>query len=80
MIVYSFNIDLDPVTLVLKFDLNMVRMYPHTENVVPNCTSLEVISYNLSRQTDRLTRPANAYDNKFLMILSLFNIMAKLYQ
>ena len=31
---YSF--DLDPMTLVLKLDLDIVKMYLHTKNEVPS--------------------------------------------
>ena len=49
MMFYSF--DLDPMTLVLKFDLDMVKMYLHTKNEVPSYSSSKVIAW-----TDRQTR------------------------
>ena len=32
MMFYSFDLDLDHVTLVLKLDLDMVELYLHTKN------------------------------------------------
>ena len=51
MMFYSF--DLDPMTLVLKLDLDMVKMYLHTKNEVPSYSGSKV--YSLNRQTDRQT-------------------------
>ena len=31
--------DLDPVTLILKLNLDVVKMYLYTENEVPSCSS-----------------------------------------
>ena len=36
MTFHSFDLDLDPMTLVLKLDLDMVKMYLHTQNEVPS--------------------------------------------
>ena len=50
MMFYSFDLDLDPMTLVLKLDLDIVKIYLHTKN--------EVLSYNGSKviaRTDRQT-------------------------
>ena len=33
MMFYSFDLDIDPMTLVLKLDLDMVKMYLHTKNI-----------------------------------------------
>ena len=35
MMLYSFDIDLDPMTLILKLDLDMLKVYLHTKNEVP---------------------------------------------
>ena len=35
---YSYEIDQDPMTLILKLDQDMVKMYLHTENEVPSCS------------------------------------------
>ena len=48
MMFYSF--DLDPMTLILKLDLDMVKMYLHTKNEVPSYISSKVIAW-----TDRHT-------------------------
>ena len=36
--------DLDPMTLILKFDQDMVMMYLHTKNEVPSFSSSKVIA------------------------------------
>ena len=41
---YSFDLDLDPMTLVLKLDLDMVKMYLHTNNEVPSYSGSKVIA------------------------------------
>ena len=35
----SLDLDLDPMTFLLKFDLNIVQMYAFTENEVPSFNS-----------------------------------------
>ena len=40
---YSFDLDLDPVTLVLKLDLDIIKMYVCTKNEVPTFSSSKVI-------------------------------------
>ena len=42
--VFSFDLDLDPMTLVLKLNLDMVKMYLHTKNEVPSYSSSIVIA------------------------------------
>ena len=44
MIFYSFDLDLDPMTLIPKCDLDMVKMYLHTKNEVPSCSGSKVIA------------------------------------
>ena len=44
MMFYSFDLDLDRMTLVLKLDLDMVKMYLHTKNEVPSYSSSKVIA------------------------------------
>ena len=44
MTFHSFDFDLDSMTLILKLDLEMVKMYLHTENKVPSFSSSEVIA------------------------------------
>ena len=46
---YSF--DLDPMILVLKLDLDMVKMYLHTKIEVPSYSSSKVVAWT-DRQTD----------------------------
>ena len=33
---FSFDLDLDPMTLLLKLDLYIVKMYLYTKNKVPS--------------------------------------------
>ena len=47
---YKTDLDLDPMTLVLKLDLDMVKMYHHTKNEVSMLRHSKVID-----QTDRQT-------------------------
>ena len=44
MMFYSFDLDIDPMTLVLKLDLDMVTMYLHTKNEVPSYSGSKVIA------------------------------------
>ena len=62
MMVYSFDLDFDPMTLLLKHDLHMVKMYLHTKNEVSSYNSSEVMAWtdwqtntHTDRQTDRQT-------------------------
>ena len=40
----TFNLDLDPMTLILKLDLDMVKMYLYTADIVPSYSSSKVIA------------------------------------
>ena len=42
MTFYSFYLDLNPITLIFKLDLDMVEMYPQSEKKVPGFGSLKV--------------------------------------
>ena len=44
MMFYSFDLDLDPIVLILKPDLDMIKMYLHTKNEVPSYSSSKVIA------------------------------------
>ena len=44
MMFYLFDLDLDPMTLVLKLDLDMVKMYLYTKNEVPIYSGSKVIA------------------------------------
>ena len=44
MIFYSFAIDLDPMTLVLKFYLDIVKIYVCTENEVSSFSDSKVLT------------------------------------
>ena len=44
MMFYSFDFDLDPMTLILKLDLDMVKMYPHSKNEVPSYSGSKVLA------------------------------------
>ena len=50
---YSFDLDLDLITFVLKLDLDIVKMYACTEYEVPSFSGSKV-SLNIS-QTDTET-------------------------
>ena len=39
----SFDLDLDPMTLVLKLDLDIIKMYVCTKNEVPTFSGSKVI-------------------------------------
>ena len=39
----SFGLDLDPMTLVLKLDLDIIKMYVCTKNEVPTFSGSKVI-------------------------------------
>ena len=42
MMFHTFDLDLDPITLIFKLDLDMVKMYLHTKNEVPSYSSSKV--------------------------------------
>ena len=44
MTFYSFDLDLNPMTLVLELNLDMVKMYLHMQNKVPSYSSSKVIA------------------------------------
>ena len=52
---YSF--DLDPITLILILDLDMVKIYLCIQNEVPNFNDLKVMAWT-DRDADRNTEPA----------------------
>ena len=41
---YSFDLDLNPMILILKLDLDMVKIHLYSEKEVPSFSSLKVIS------------------------------------
>ena len=45
-----YDLDLDPMTLILKFDIDMIKMYQHTKNEVSMSSASKVIA-----QTDKHT-------------------------
>ena len=49
---YKSDLDLDPMTLVLKHDLDIIKMYHHTKNEVSMSRHLKVIA-RMDRHTDR---------------------------
>ena len=54
----TFDLDFDPMTLILKLDLDMVKMYLYTEDEVPSYSSSKVIAWTdtqTHRHTDRQT-------------------------
>ena len=52
---YKSNLDLDPMTLVLKLDLDIVKMYIYIKNKVSVSRHLQVIEVIEDRQTHRQT-------------------------
>ena len=44
MTFYSFDLELEPMTLILIHDLDMVRIYLHTKNEVPSYSGSEVVA------------------------------------
>ena len=44
MTFFSFDFDLDQMTLALTLGLDMLRMYLHTKNEVPSCSGSKVIA------------------------------------
>ena len=44
MMFYSFDLDLHLMALILKLDIDMVKMYMHTKNEVASCSSSKVIA------------------------------------
>ena len=51
---FLFDLDLNPMTLILKPDLDMIKMYLYTKNDVPSFSSSKVIAWT-DTQTDRQT-------------------------
>ena len=54
---YKSDLDLDPMNLVLKLDLDMVKMYHHAKNEVTTSRHSEVIARtdrNTDTQTDNM--------------------------
>ena len=43
MMFHSFDLDFDPMTLILKLNLDMVKMYLHAEIKVPSYSISKVI-------------------------------------
>ena len=52
--ILNFDLDLDLMTLILKFHLAMVKMYLYTENEIPSHSGSKVIAQT-DRHTDRQT-------------------------
>ena len=50
----SHDLDLDPMTLILKLDLDIIKMYLHTKNEVSSSRHSKVIA-RTDRQTHRQT-------------------------
>ena len=41
---HPFDLDLNPMTLILKLDLDMVKMYLHAKNEVPSYSGSKVMA------------------------------------
>ena len=50
-----FDLHFEPMTLILKLDLDMAKMYPYAENEVPSFSSSKNYSLSRQTQTDRHT-------------------------
>ena len=50
----TFDLDHDPMILILKLDLDMVKMYLYNEDEVPSYSSSKVIAWT-DTQTDTQT-------------------------
>ena len=50
---YKFDLELDQITLVLKLDLDMVKMYHHTKYEVSMSSTSKVVAQRTQRQTVR---------------------------
>ena len=46
-----YDLGLDPITLILKLDLDMIQMYHHTENEVSRLNASKVIPEQIHTQT-----------------------------
>ena len=54
---FSFDLDLDARTLILKLDPDIVKMHLYAENEILSCSGSKVIACidrNTDRNTDRL--------------------------
>ena len=51
---YLFDLDLNPVTFVLKHDINITKMYKCTKNEVPTFSSSKGIAWK-DRETETQT-------------------------
>ena len=52
---FSYDLDLDPMNLILKLDLDMVKMYLHTKNEVSMSRGSKQTETQTDTQTDRQT-------------------------
>ena len=43
---HSFDLEFDPMSLVLRLDLDGAKMYSYTQNKIPSCSNLQVIAQN----------------------------------
>ena len=52
---FSFDLDPDPLTFILKLDLHLVNMYLCTENEIPSSNSSLKVIARTDRDIDRQT-------------------------
>ena len=65
-------LDLDPMTLILKLDLDMVKMYHHTKNEVCMSPHSKVIAQT---HTDTYTNThTHRHDKKTLPLLHMWEV------
>ena len=50
---YSFDLELDPMTLILQLNLDIVKMYLCIQNKVPSFSSSKVVHCSMNRYTDK---------------------------
>ena len=60
---YKSDLDLDPMSLVLQLDLDILEMYQHTKNEVSMSRHSKVIALQTDRQTDTHTHRHTRYEN-----------------
>ena len=52
---YQSDFDLDPITLILKLDLDMIKIFHHTKYEVSMSRHSKVIAQQTDTHTDRQT-------------------------
>ena len=61
IILFSYDLDLDPMTLIFKLELDMIKMYLHAKNEVS--MSSDSKGYSLNRQKTQTHRQTDTTKN-----------------